>query len=125
GGGVEGEEVWVFLVRVGGGGGVRAGLQRVDHRLGEALADLHGRQVRAERLGLRTQLGQRGREVGAGQSDVGAGAPVVVGVVDAEAVRIVGHRGDGDARSAGLVQGDRQVVAVQQVDAVEAGIAGE
>ena len=54
--GLQGEQVGAFLVGVGERQVVGAGLQRVDRRLGEVLADLHGRQARAERLGLRAQL---------------------------------------------------------------------
>src|SRR5205814_3677203 len=108
--GLQSEQVGAFLVRVGEGEGVSTGLQRVDRRLGEVLADLHGRQVRTERLRLRTQRGQRSGQVGARQGDVGGAAKVVVGIVDRK--RASGGEVDGidcDARRALFVQHDRQV----------------
>src|SRR5690606_30437543 len=60
--GLQGQQVRAFLVRVGEGEGVGAGLQRVDRRLGEVLADLHGGQAGAEGLRLRTQRGESGRQ---------------------------------------------------------------
>src|SRR5450759_2601649 len=53
------EQVGAFLVGVGEGEGGGTALQRVDRRLGEVLADLHGRQTGAQRLGLRLQRGER------------------------------------------------------------------
>src|SRR5664279_789614 len=45
--GLQRKQVGAFLVGVGEREVVRAGLQRVDRRLGEVLADLHDRQARA------------------------------------------------------------------------------
>ena len=49
-----------FLVGVGEHQVVGAGLQRVDHVLGEVLAVLHDRQVRTEGRSLRAQRVQSG-----------------------------------------------------------------
>src|SRR4029079_7974414 len=126
--GLQREQVGAFLVRVGEGEGVGAALQRVHHGLGEVLADLHGRQLRTERLGLRTQRRQRGGQLGVCRGDVGSSGPVVGRVVD----RKPGGGGvdgiDRDARGVSLVQLNGEVGAVravEQVDAVEARVARE
>src|ERR1019366_8157992 len=46
--GLQCKQVGTFLVRVGKGEGGSTRLQRVDCRLGEVLADLHGRQTGAQ-----------------------------------------------------------------------------
>ena len=109
--GLQREQVGAFLVGIGEGEAVGAGLQRVDHRLGEVLADLHRRQVGAERLGLATQRGQRGCQVGGGGVDVGVGSPRVGSGRDSEAGGRVGHARHGHRRGAAFVEDDRQVVA--------------
>ena len=57
--GLQGQHVGAFQVGVGQGEAVGAGLQGVDHRVGEGLAVLHDRQVRAERRGLAGHGGER------------------------------------------------------------------
>src|SRR5665647_1599599 len=121
--GLQRKQVGAFLVGVGEREGGRTGLQRIDRRLGEFLADLHGRQTGAQRLRLRLQRGERCSQIGRGRSNVSGGAPAVGRSVDAErpsaGVGVV-DGGHGDGRSAGLVQRDREAVAAEQVDAVEA-----
>src|SRR5664280_1358536 len=75
--GLQREQVGTFLVRVGQGEGGRTALQRIDRRLGEILADLHGRQAGAECLRLRLQRGERSAQIGRGRSNVSGAAPAV------------------------------------------------
>src|SRR5581483_12397887 len=97
------------------------GLQHVDQILAEVLANLHDREVRAERRGFRAQRGRRGVELGqnlvcrARVEEIGTrdqGRKTETGVVE-------GHALDVQGRPSGLVEHQLQRVAVQQVDAVE------
>src|SRR5665213_1500999 len=71
------QQVGAFLVGVGGRQGARTALQRVDRRLGEVRAYLHGRQARAQCRSLRLQRGQGGGQRGRGGGDIGGGGPTV------------------------------------------------
>ena len=84
----------------------------------------HDRQVRTE---ARCRRAQRGRGLGqlcqhrvgrVAVEEVGAGGQAR----EAKSGVVEGHAGDRQLRSAGLVEGQVQGIAVQQVDAVERGI---
>src|SRR6185312_13790007 len=60
---LQGQQVGALFIGVRERQVVGAGLQRVDHRLGEILANLHRLQIRAQRLRLRAQGRQRGGEL--------------------------------------------------------------
>src|SRR5579863_2818158 len=113
-----------FLVGVGQRQVGRAGLQHVDQVLVEVLADLHDRQVGAEGGGLRPQRDAGGVEHrqnivgGVVVDEVGAGGERR----QAETGRIERHAGDRRARFAGFVEHQLQLIAVEQVDAVEGGV---
>ena len=127
-----------FLVQVGVRQVGRTRLQHVDQLLGEVLAVLNDRQVRAQ--GAR-RGGQR--VAGAGQGRQGlvdvrvqqevaetvlAGRAVRVGDRgQAEAVRGRVDRGDVEVGATGVVELDVHVIALagNEVDAVVAGVAGE
>src|SRR5207248_5666875 len=98
-----------------------AGLQNVDQVLGEVLADLHDREVR-------TQSRRFGAQRGAGRAKCGerlVGRTAVEEVrtryqhVQAQAGRTISDTRDAERGLAGLVEGQLESVAVQQVDAVE------
>ena len=90
------------------------------------MTDLHGRQVRAQRLGLRSESYQGRLQVVAGRGNVGTACPAVRRSGDRQVAsdRIVEGR-DVDGRSAVLVHRDRKIVAAEQIDAVKAGVAGK
>src|SRR6266446_6911312 len=113
-----------FLIGIGQRQVGRSRLQHVDQVLREVLADLHDRQVR-------TQGRCFSAERGAGRAEQGKRA-VCRGVVQevraagqrskAEARRVKGHALDVQGGLAGLVEGQLEVVAIQQVDAVEGSV---
>jgi hypothetical protein len=113
-----------FLVGIGQRQIGRSGLQHVDQVLREVLAELHDRQVR-------TQGRRFGAERGAGRAEQGkrlVGRGVVQEVragnqrSKAKARRVEGHALDSQSGLAGFVEGQLEIVAVQQVDAVERGV---
>src|SRR6185436_19116106 len=110
-----------FLVGVGQRQVGGAGLQHVDQVLGEVLTNLHNRQVRAEGRSFRPQQSTGGAD----RREHLVRRVVVLEVragdqrIQAQARCIVGDAGDVERGLAGLVEGQLQVVAVQQVDAVE------
>src|SRR6266436_6233348 len=110
-----------FLVGIGKRQVGRAGLQHVDQVLREVLADLHDRQVRAESRGLRPQRVRRAGYLG--HRRLGRGVVQEVRAADqrskAKAGRVEGHALNGQSGLAGLVEGQLEVIAVQQVDTVE------
>src|SRR5262249_50398606 len=110
-----------FLVGVGQRQVRRTGLQNVDQVLVEVLTDLHDREVRTERRGLRPQRGRGGRQ--RGQRLVRRRVVQEVGArgerAQTEARLIEGDAGDAQGGATGFVEGQLQRVAVQQVDAVE------
>src|SRR5712691_6452043 len=110
-----------FLVGIGQRQVGRTGLQHGDQVLREVLADLHDRQVRTEGRGLRPQRVRRA--VYLGHYRVGGGVVQKVRAGDqrskAKARRVEGHALDGQSGFAGLVEGQLEIIAVQQVDAVE------
>ena len=110
-----------FLVGVGQGQVGRTGLQHVDQVLVEVLTDLHDGQVR-------TQGGRLGAEHGAGRVELGelrVGGTVVQEVGargqrgKAEAGRVEGDTVDGECGLGGFIEGQLEVVAIQQIDTVE------
>ena len=126
--GLQGQHVRAFAVGIGDDQTVGAGLQRVDHRVGEGLAILHDRQVRAEcrclaanggqGIGQRRQKGielrvvlelRVGRRTDSENSAVDAGGS---SRLDRQRARI------------GLVENQLQLIADEQIDAVEARVGG-
>src|ERR1700738_3832287 len=110
-----------FLVGIGQRQIGGAGLQHVDQVLVEVLTELHDRQVR-------TQGRRLGTERGAGRAEYGERLVrrVVVQEVrahgqrrQAQAAGAVGDAGDAERGLCGFVEGQLEVVTIQQVDAVE------
>src|SRR6266446_4497713 len=110
-----------FLVGIGKCQVGRTGLQHVDQVLREVLADLHDRQVRTESRGLRPQRVRRAGYLS--YRRLGRGAVQKVRAGDqrskAKACRVEGHSLDGQSGLTGLVEGQLEVIAIYQVDAVE------
>src|SRR5205085_1790747 len=115
-----------FLVGVGQRQVRRTGLQHVDQVLGEVLTDLHDREVRTQggsfrpqRAGGLAQRGDRrtGRRVVQEVSSNGQLGEAKPGRVEVDAL-------DGQGRFARLVEGQLELIAVEQVDAVEGSILG-
>src|SRR6267378_1870921 len=113
-----------FLVGVGQREVRRTGLQHVDQVLGEVLTDLHDREVR-------TQGRRFGAQRGAGSAEccdglVGRAAVEEVCTrnkrTQSQAAGAVGYTGDAERGFSGLVEGQLESVAVQQVNAVERSI---
>ena len=99
----------------------RSGLQHVDQVLIEVLANLHDREVRTESRSLGTKQAAGGAELG----QCGVRGRVVQEVrargqrSKAKAHRVEGHALNVQRGLAGLVKGQLEIIAVQQIDAVE------
>src|SRR4051794_7983661 len=111
-------------VGVGQGQVGRTGLQHVDQVLVEVLTNLHDGQVRTKARRFRTQRARRRVQIG--QHLVGGSVVDEIGTAgqrgEAETLGVVGHAGDAQVRLAGLVEHQLELVAVQEVDAVERGV---
>src|SRR5581483_586273 len=124
--GLQRRQVRSFLVRVGQRQVIRTDLQRVDDVLGEILTSLNDRQACTKFSTLRTQrIGGR-RNGGERRIDIGIPHPVIASSRDVESARRrVGETVDRHRRRAGFVEVDLEIVAVQQVNAVEPRVLGQ
>src|SRR5438874_6290164 len=110
-----------FLVGIGQSQVGRAGLEHVDQVLGEVLPDLHDRQVRTQRRSLRPQSVGRAADLRNDRVRRGVIEEVCAGDQRSKAKprRVKRHALDGESGLAGLVEDQLEVVAVEQVYAVE------
>jgi hypothetical protein len=131
--GLEREHVGGFLVGIGEGQIGRAGLEGIDHLLGEVFAILHHREGRAQIGRLRAHFVQRELEVGEQAVNIG----VEIKIVCADLEKVKGRCIDGawlpvttlglnfDLGRTLFVEDDLELVAAQKIDAVEGGVFGE